>query len=421
MDVYKFGGASVADAQGVRNVTGILEKMKGRPVMVVVSAMGKTTNALETVAEAYYAGRRDEALEIFRQLFDRHIGVLRELTTAGSDKAEAHLDEFRTEVEWLLHDRPVHPFDYYYDQIVCVGELISTVIVAAALQAAGRRVQWVDVRDIIRTDDQFRSANIDMTFTAGQVDRIIKPAFASSDIVLTQGFIGATDENESTTLGREGSDYTAAVFASLLGANALTIWKDVPGVMNADPRTTPDAVFIPTLSYDEAVEMTFYGAQVIHPKTLHPLRKHAIPLQVRSFVHPEATGTLIGPDKVEGLPPIVIRKDGQVMMELKTQDRQFLRGEMLTRLFEMLDDQQLSVNLISTEALGVKLCADDRPERVEAFCLEAAGLFEIELRRGLSMLSLRHSTAELIRSLTAGRQILMRTECPQVAQFLFGD
>ena len=260
-----------------------------------------------------------------------------------------------------------------------------------------------------------------MTFTAGQVDRIIKPAFASSDIVLTQGFIGATDENESTTLGREGSDYTAAVFASLLGANALTIWKDVPGVMNADPRTTPDAVFIPTLSYDEAVEMTFYGAQVIHPKTLHPLRKHAIPLQVRSFVHPEATGTLIGPDKVEGLPPIVIRKDGQVMMELKTQDRQFLRGEMLTRLFEMLDDQQLSINLISTEALGVKLCADDRPERVEAFCLEAAGLFEIELRRGLSMLSLRHSTAELIRSLTAGRQILMRTECPQVAQFLFGD
>jgi len=421
MDVYKFGGASVADAQGVRNVTGILEKMKGRPVMVVVSAMGKTTNALETVAEAYYAGRRDEALEIFRQLFDRHIGVLRELATAGSDKAEAHLDEFRTEVEWLLHDRPVRPFDYYYDQIVCVGELMSTVIVAAALQAAGRRVQWVDVRDIIRTDDQFRSANIDMSFTAGQVDRIIKPAFASSDIVLTQGFIGATDENESTTLGREGSDYTAAVFASLLGADALTIWKDVPGVMNADPRTTPDAVFIPTLSYDEAVEMTFYGAQVIHPKTLHPLRKHAIPLQVRSFVHPEATGTLIGPDKVEGLPPIVIRKDGQVMMELKTQDRQFLRGEMLTRLFEMLDDQQLSVNLISIEALGVKLCADDRPERVEAFCLEAAGLFEIELRRGLSMLSLRHSTAELIRSLTAGRQILMRTECPQVAQFLFGD
>ena len=421
MDVFKFGGASVADAQGIRNVTGILERTKGRPVMVVVSAMGKTTNALETVAEAYFAGRRDEALEIFRQLFDRHIGVLRELATAGSDKAEAHLDEFRTEVEWLLHDRPVREFDYYYDQIVCVGELMSTVIVAAALEASGRAVHWVDVRDIFRTDDQFRAANIDITFTAQQVERYIKPAFASSDIVLTQGFIGATDENESTTLGREGSDYTAAVFAQLLDASGLTIWKDVPGVMNADPRTTSDAVFIPELSYDEAVEMTFYGAQVIHPKTLHPLRKHTIPLYVRSFLQPEVAGTVIGPKKIDGLPPVIIRKSGQVLLEMSTTDRQFLRGETLTRLMEGVHHHQLSINLIQTNALSVSLCVDDRRDHLEAFCQQAAAFLDIEVRRGFSLLTIRHPRPGLVDKLTAGHRVLLQINAANVIQCVLED
>ena len=421
MDVFKFGGASVADAQGIRNVTGILERTKGRPVMVVVSAMGKTTNALETVAEAYFAGRRDEALEIFRQLFDRHIGVLRELATAGSDKAEAHLDEFRTEVEWLLHDRPVRSFDYYYDQIVCIGELMSTVIVAAALEASGRTVHWVDVRDIFRTDDQFRAANIDISFTAQQVERHIKPAFASSDIVLTQGFIGSTDENESTTLGREGSDYTAAVFAQLLDASALTIWKDVPGVMNADPRMTSDAVFIPELSYDEAVEMTFYGAQVIHPKTLHPLRDHAIPLHVRSFLHPEAPGTVIGPKRIDGLPPIIVRKSGQVLLEIKTTDRQFLRGDSLTRLLELVNIHQLSINLMQTNALSVRLCVDDRRDLLDAFCQQAAAFLDIEVHRGLSLLTIRHPRLDLLSELTEGRSILLQIRSEALAQYVLQD
>lgn len=421
MDVFKFGGASVADAQGIRNVTSILERMKGRPVMVVVSAMGKTTNALETVVEAYYAGRRDEALDIFRKLFDRHVDVLREITADGSVQAEAHLDEFRTEVEWLLHDRPVRSFDYYYDQIVCVGELMSTVIMTAALQAAGRKVHWVDVRDIIRTDDQFRSARIDLTFTAGQVDRIIKPAFSSSDIVLTQGFIGSTDENESTTLGREGSDYTAAVFAALLGAAALTIWKDVPGVMNADPRTTDNPVFIPALSYDEAVEMTFYGAQVIHPKTLYPLRKHAIPLYVRSFLQPEVTGTVIGPKKIDGLPPVIIRKSGQVLLDMITTDRQFLRDETLVRLLELVKHHQLIVNLIQTHALSVSLCVDDRRDHLEAFCQEAAAFLDIEVHRGLSLLTVRHPRPGSTGDLTEGRRMLLQIRAGDVAQYVLED
>ncbi|HYK54999.1 MAG TPA: aspartate kinase, partial [Flavisolibacter sp.] len=242
MKIFKFGGASVSTAERIRNVAQILKKYENEKLLVVVSAMGKTTNALEKVVEAFYASEKEKALQLFNDIKQQHLDILNQLLNPSLPTSlsllTTHyslLTDFFTEIEWLLHDKPVRDFDYYYDQIVCVGELLSTAIVSHYLNEAGVKNKWIDVRDIIRTDDNFRDAGIDWAYTSERVAQNIKPMFNETNIVLTQGFIGATDENESTTLGREGSDYTASVFASLLDAESQTIWKDVQGVMNADP------------------------------------------------------------------------------------------------------------------------------------------------------------------------------------------
>ncbi|MGB8194664.1 MAG: aspartate kinase, partial [Chitinophagaceae bacterium] len=280
MQVFKFGGASVNSVERVKNLPGILRDYTGEKLLVVISAMGKTTNAMEKVVEAFYAGEQQQALQLFESVKQSHLTTAKYLLVTHFNACLEQLNDFFTEVEWLLHDKPVRNFDYYYDQVVCTGELLSTAIVSAYLNEAGIQNKWIDVRDIIRTDDNFRDANIDWEFTRTKVTSDLVPLLTTSDIVITQGFIGATDENESTTLGREGSDYTAAVFANLLNASNLIIWKDVEGVMNADPKAFPEAQYISELNYDEVIEMAYYGAQVIHPKTIKPLQNKSIPLHV---------------------------------------------------------------------------------------------------------------------------------------------
>jgi aspartate kinase len=223
MNVIHINSASIADAAGVNNVIKILESMNGRPMLLVTSAMGSTTHTLEAITEAYFAGKREDALNVFQTLFRWHLDQIHSLSGSNYDQAISHLDEFRTEVEWLLHDRPVRPFDYYYDQIVCAGVLMSSVILSTALKQAGIKVHWTDVRDVIRTDDQFKNAQIDISFTQQQIDRLIRPALSSADILVTQGFIGSTDENESTTLGAEGLEKTAAVMADCLNTTVSTL------------------------------------------------------------------------------------------------------------------------------------------------------------------------------------------------------
>ncbi|MCH5718684.1 aspartate kinase [Niabella hibiscisoli] len=274
--VFKFGGASVNSVDRIKNVGDILVQYQNEQLLVVISAMGKTTNALEKVAEAFYQQKNEEALQLFEQVKQQHLNTAKYLLVTNYLTCEAQLKDFFTEVEWLLHDQPVREYDYYYDQIVCSGELMSTAIVSHYLNEAGVRNEWIDVRDIIRTDDNFRDANIDWSFTQAKVDELIRPVLTEGALVLTQGFIGATDENESTTLGREGSDYTAAVFSNMLDAESQTIWKDVESVMNADPKEIADAVPIPELNYTEVIEMAYYGAQVIHPKTIKPLQNKGI-------------------------------------------------------------------------------------------------------------------------------------------------
>ncbi|HNN71679.1 MAG TPA: aspartate kinase, partial [Ferruginibacter sp.] len=241
MKVFKFGGASINTAERIQNAGRILASYKGEKILVIISAMGKTTNALEKVVDAFYEGRKDDALQLFEQVKQSHLTLLKYLVTIQWKAAEDQLRDFFTEVEWLLHDKPVREYDYYYDQVVCCGELLSTALVSSYFNEAGIRNQWLDVRDIVRTDDNFRDAAIDWEYTRQRVAAQVMPLFAEHDIIITQGFIGATDENESTTLGREGSDFSAAIFANLLDAESQTIWKDVEAVMSADPKEFPDA------------------------------------------------------------------------------------------------------------------------------------------------------------------------------------
>jgi aspartate kinase len=418
MKVYKFGGASVNSIERIRNLGDILEKEAPGPVMVIVSAMGKTTNALEKVAEAFYQGDQETSIRLFHETRDSHLQTARALLEEKAGEASGLLESFFTEVEWLLHDKPVRPYDYYYDQVVCTGELLSTAILSAYLNHRGIPNQWLDVRDIMRTDDNFRDATIDWEHTRSQVDTQVKPLFATTRFVVTQGFIGATDENESTTLGREGSDYTAAVFANLLDAENLTIWKDVEAVMNADPRLVPDAQRMPELNYDEVIEMAYYGAQVIHPKTIKPLQNKGIPLRVKCFLDPSLPGTLIHNHPLKGLPPIIVWKASQALLTLHSTDFSFVGEKPVAMLYHWLSEIKLKPNLIQTGAVTVELCLDDHPEKIRKLAEKASELFEVHVESGLSLLTVRHYRDEIIQRELRGRKPVLQQATEDTVQAL---
>ncbi len=421
MKVFKFGGASVNSVERIKNLGEILRHFPGEKIMVVISAMGKTTNALEKVAEAFFTGKKDDALQLFGIVKQQHLQTAKYLLVTHYNECERKLLDFFTEAEWLLHDRPVRDFDYYYDQIVCVGELLSTAIISAYLHETGIPNQWLDVRDIFRTDDDFRDASIDWDFTGEKVNETVRPLFGKWDIVLTQGFIGSTDENESTTLGREGSDYSAAVFSSLLGAESLTIWKDVPSVMNADPKQFPEAIAIPELNYNEVIEMAYYGAQVIHPKTIKPLQNKRIPLYVKCFLDPSLPGTVIGDRPLHGLPPIIVLKEKQVMMEMRSMDFSFVGEHAIGHLYQLFERMHLRPNLTQNGAISFVCVLDDRPEKLEKLALEASAFFDVQVTRDLSLLTIRHYTKESFDKQVNDRPVLLRQQTPETVQVLMKE
>ncbi len=418
MQVFKFGGASVNSIDRIKNVGAILSQFPDQKILIVISAMGKTTNALEKVVEAFYNNQAEQALQLFAQVKNQHLTTAKYLLVQNYLACEALLRDFFTEVEWLLHDKPVREFDYYYDQVVCCGELLSTAIVSAYLNEAGIRNQWIDVRDIFRTDDNFRDASIDIAFTSRRITEQVQPVFNEYDLVMTQGFIGATDENESTTLGREGSDYSAAIFANMLGAQNLTIWKDVEGVMNADPKQFPNAQLLNELNYDEVIEMAYYGAQVIHPKTIKPLQNKDIPLQVKCFLDPGLPGTVIHNKNIAHLPSIIVVKDNQALVRLHTQDFSFIGEQPMSRLYEIFADIKIKPNLIQTGAVSLVICLDDRSDKIEKLAMAASELFEVIVEKGLSLLTIRHYKAALLEELTAGKQVVLRQQNEETVQVL---
>lgn len=418
MRVFKFGGASVSNYEKVQNLGSIIKQFPDEQLMIVISAMGKTTNALEKVAEAFFAGKKEEALQLFRAVKLQHLDEAKYLLVTHFNPLMAQFNDFFTEVEWLLHDEPVREYDYYYDQIVCLGELLSTAIVSTYLNEIGISNQWIDIRDIFRTDDNFRDAAIDFTFTQQQVDAQVKPLFNKHRIVITQGFIGCTDENESTTLGREGSDYTAAVFANMLDAENVAIWKDVKGIMNADPKLFADAQYISELNYDEVIEMAFYGAQVIHPKTIKPLQNKNIPLHVKCFADASLPGTIIHNNPVKNLPPIIVTKQNQVLLELHTRDFSFVGEQPMSDLYEMMARLHIKPNLIQTHAVNLQLCIDNRPDKVEKLALAASAEFDVQVENGLTLLSIRHYNTEIVEQLTAGKNIKLKQQSLDTIQML---
>ena len=418
MKVFKFGGASVDSISRIRNLPAILRNYDSEKILIVISAMGKTTNALEKVVEAFYTGDMAKAVDLFNQIRLNHLQIAESLSAGENNIFRQRMADFFTEVEWLLHDKPVRPYNYYYDQIVCVGELLSTSIVSNFLYKEGILNHWVDVRDIFATDDQFRAANIDWGKTSVRFSELILPLFNKTNIILTQGFIGSTDANESTTLGREGSDYSAAIFANLMEADFLTIWKDVEGVMNADPKAFPNARYIRELGYDEVIEMAFYGAQVIHPKTIKPLQNKNIPLHVKCFLDPKLPGTLIHSKHISNLPPIIVLKQNQVLIHLRSKDFSFVGEEGTAKLYKILASHHIQANLLQSGAVILQVCADNIPEKIEKLAIEASEIFDVEIENGLTLLTIRHYQKELLENLIQGRKIVLQQWSAETVQTL---
>lgn len=418
MKVFKFGGASVNSVERIHKIPLIIREHNQGPLVVIISAMGKTTNALEKVAEAFFSGKKDEALSLFEIIKQQHLQTAKYLLVTHYLECETRLRSFFTEVEWLLHDKPVRDYDYYYDQIVCSGELMSTAIISAYLNETGLANTWLDVRDILKTDDHFRDAIIHWEETTKHIQEIVKPELARKGVVLTQGFIGSTDENESTTLGREGSDYTGAVFANLLDAESLTIWKDVPGVMNADPKKYPEAAVISELNYTEVIEMAYYGAQVIHPKTIQPLQNKEIPLYARCFLDPALPGTVIRKQVLKALPPVIVLKEDQVLIEMKARDFSFVEGKPLRQLYQYFEELNVKPNLTQNGAITFLCVLDNRVDKIEKLSLAASSIFDVQVMKGLQLVTIRHYHREIFEKIIGERKVLLRQQTPETIQVL---
>ncbi len=421
MQVFKFGGASLNTIERIQKIAAILRQEPGRPLLLVISAMGKTTNALEKVAEAFFENRRQDALMLFDQVKQQHLTTAKYLLVLQYNDCLEQLGDFFTEAEWMLNDRPVREYDFYYDQLVCIGELLSSTILSFYLKEEKINNQWVDVRDVLRTDDNFRDAVVDWEFTASQTHAILQPMLAKAGIVVTQGFIGCTAENESTTLGREGSDFSAAIFANLLDAENQTIWKDVPSVMNADPKQFADAIPIPELSYEEVIEMAYYGAQVIHPKTVKPLFEKSIPLYVKCFLDPALPGTTITRKKALRLPPIIVRKENQVLMDFMSRDYSFIGEHSVGRLFQLFEEEKTKPNLTQNGAIRFMAVFDHREERLQHIAEKAGQWLHVMVQKNLTVLTVRHYNEETIQKFLGGKKPLLLQQTPDTFQAVIAE
>lgn len=416
MLVFKFGGASVKDAAGVINLTNIVKKYQDQHLLIVVSAMGKTTNALEKLTGAFIKGSGD-LNDIFAEIKNYHFNIIKELF----DPSHAvFIDVANTfvEIDWMIEDQPHADHDFIYDQIVSIGELVSTRIVAAYLNQAGIKAQWLDVRGYIHTDNNYREGRVDWDKTPASITGEI-PALLEKGTIVTQGFLGGTSENFTTTLGREGSDYTASIFASSLHAESVTTWKDVPGILNADPKHFADTIKFDELTYTEAIEMTYYGASVIHPKTIKPLQNAKIPLLVKSFNDPAAMGTVIGETADTHFEkPVIILKPSQVLLSISAKDYSFISEDHLSDIFMLFAQNHIKINLMQTSALSFTVCFDLNPERFEKLLAGFGPNFKVKYNSGLTLITVRHYKLYDLKGLVENRDILLEQVSRNTAQMV---
>ncbi|MFI5140459.1 MAG: aspartate kinase [Sphingobacteriales bacterium] len=416
MLVFKFGGASVKDAEGIINLVKVVKKFEGNQLLIVVSAMGKTTNALEKLTKAYINGD-DDVHAIFEEVKKYHFDIIAQLFEPSNPVFDEVANTF-VEIDWIIEDEPHDSYDFTYDQIVSIGELVSTRVVSAYLNKEGIKSQWLDVRGYIHTDNTYREGMVQWDKTRASITRDI-PGFLQKGIVVTQGFLGGTSENFTTTLGREGSDYTASIFAACLGAESVTTWKDVPGILNADPKYFEDTVKFDELSYSEAIEMTYYGASVIHPKTIKPLQNAHIPLLVKPFTDPGAPGTVIKDEVVNKfLKPVIILKQNQVLMSVSAKDYSFISENHLSTIFGLFAQNQVKVNMMQTSALSFTVCFDFYEERFNKLLQDLSAGFKVKYNDGLTLITVRHYTTASLNELTSDKIILLQQQSRNTEQFV---
>ncbi|MBA3649150.1 MAG: aspartate kinase [Chitinophagales bacterium] len=425
MQVFKFGGASIKDAASIRNVFAILKKYKDEKVVIVVSALDKTTNKLEEITNAYF-NKQENAHELLDNLKSQHFNILNELFEEKNHPVFNEINNSFVEIDWILEDLPSDRYDYLYDQIVSVGEMVSTKMVSAYLNHCNLKTQWMDVRDFVRTDNTYREGKVFWDVTEKNIATKI-PGLLNDQFVLTQGFLAGTAENYTTTLGREGSDYTAAIFGYCLQAESVTIWKDVAGVLNADPRYFFDAEKFDNLTYHEAIEMAYYGASVIHPKTIKPLQNKNIPLYVRSFIHPDEQGTVIGElppvrdsGSVKNNMPILVLKKDQLLFSITSKDFSFIAEDNLSFIFGVLSQYNVKMNMMQNAAISFSICID-RNENLSTVIKLLDENFSIKTNGGLDLLTIRHYTESLIEKYTSGKEILLEQKSRNTVQLVMRD
>ena len=416
MQVFKFGGASVKNAENIKNATSIISTYKSSQLLVVVSAINKTTNKLEDVTKSFY-NQNGDYFALLEEVKNEHLTILNELFPDTSAAIYDELINSFVEIEWILEEEPQDSYDYLFDQIVSLGELLSSKILAAYCSSVDIPTKWVDARDYIHTDNTFREAKVDWELTEERISKDL-PAILDQHVAITQGFIGSTSENFTTTLGREGSDYSAAIFASCLNAEDITIWKDVPGVLNADPKWFERTELIPELSYTDAIELTYYGATVIHPKTIKPLQNKNITLNVRSFLKPEEQGTKIKKTNQTLPVPSFIFKVNQVLISILPRDFSFIVEDNLSHIFNLFHQHRIKVNMMHHSAISFSVSIDDTGFNIHNLLEDLEKRYKVTTENKLELITIRYYNQETINRVLINKEIIRELKDSYTCQML---
>ena len=413
MKIFKFGGASVKDANSVRNLVNIIEQYKSEELIVVVSAMGKMTNAFEWLINSYCYSS-DKIKESLNTIVDFHNEILWDLFPDKANPSYVAVNELFYQLQAVLESSPTKNYDQDYDSIIGFGELISTTIVSHYLNENNILNTWMDARNLIKTNSDFRQATVDWSLTEQNIQ---KQKFDS--VLISQGFIGSDSDNRMTSLGREGSDFTAAIFGYCTRAESVTIWKDVAGVLNADPKHFPDATKIDKMSYREAIELSYYGATVIHPKTIKPLENKLIPLYVKSFIHPEKEGTVVQKStSYDTLVPSYIFIENQILVSISPKDFSFIAEDNLSFIFAKLAETKIKVNLIQNSALSFSVCFENAEDKVQKLFSLLKGTFEVRYNDDVTLLTIRHYNEEILNAMTANKTVFLEQKSRNSARFV---
>jgi len=421
MKVFKFGGASVKDADAVKNVGSILQKHSDEKLLVVISAMGKTTNSLERLVSAWYDGTHDKAINELVWLKSFHNKIIGDLIGGDLQNNYHEVDNLFIELECYVETKPVNTdYDFLYDQIVCYGELLSTKIISIYLQSIGVNNRWLDARNFINTTEDYRQARINWDTTNEIIANRLKP-LVNRQLVITQGFIGRTNRNNTTTLGREGSDYSASIFAYGLDAESVTIWKDVAGIMNADPKRMENTRIMREISFSKAIELAYYGATILHPKTIQPLLRKSIPLYVKSFVDPEAEGSVVKANNLakEESVACYIFKDEQILINLSSKDFSFIVESHLSSIFSMLAAAKVQINVMQNSAISFSFCANYDARKFEPLIDQLTELFNIETIRDLTLITLHNYKEKELPQILENKEILIEQHSKNVVQYVY--